>query len=80
MEELNKDYTFDTDDLDVDTTDLLEDEIEDLEDELEEYEAEEAARRAKKRKRIILIAGIVVGLAIAAVLIAIFANKRKNDD
>jgi tetrahydromethanopterin S-methyltransferase subunit G len=80
MEELNKDYTFDTDDLDVDTTELMEDEIGDLEDELEAYEAEEAARRAKKKKRIILIAGIVVGLAIAAVLIAVFANKRKNDD
>jgi tetrahydromethanopterin S-methyltransferase subunit G len=80
MEELNRDYTFDNDDLDVDTTGLMEEGIDDLEDELAEYEAEEAARRAKKRKRIILIAGIVVGLAIAAVLIAVFANKRKNND
>jgi flagellar basal body-associated protein FliL len=40
---------------------------------------EEAARRAKKKKRIILIAGIAVGLAIAAVLVAIFAGKKKED-
>lgn len=80
MEELNKDFTFESDDLEEqDTTDSLEDEIEDLEDEIDEYEAENAARRAKRKKRIILFAGIAVGLAIAAVLIAVFAGKKKED-
>ncbi len=81
MEELNKEYTFgNEEDVEVDEVELLNEEIADLEDELDEYEAEEAARRSKKKKRIILIAGVVVGLAIAAVLIAIFAGKKKSED
>ena len=81
MEELNKEFTFgnEVDDADVDEVDLLNEEISDLEEELDEYEIAEAARRSKKKKRIILIAGIVVGLAIAAVLVAIFAGKKKED-
>ena len=66
-------------DTEIDEVDLLNEEISDLEEELDEYEMAEAARRAKKKKRIILIAGIAVGLAIAAVLIAIFAGKKKED-
>lgn len=79
-EELDMDFNFDTDELnDGDTVDLLEEEMGDLEDELDEYEAEETARRAKKKKRIILIAGIAIGLAIAAALVAIFACRKKED-
>ncbi|MBQ8325256.1 MAG: hypothetical protein IJY89_03470 [Clostridia bacterium] len=81
MEELNKELTLDNEveDTEIDEVDLLNEEISDLEEELDEYEMAEAARRAKKKKRIILIAGIAVGLAIAAVLIAIFAGKKKED-
>ena len=81
MEELNKELTLDNEveDAEIDEVDLLNEEISDLEEELDEYEMAEAARRAKKNKRIILIAGIAVGLAIAAVLIAIFAGKKKED-
>lgn len=81
MEELNKDFTLEEeqDEADIDEVDLLNEEISDLEEELDEYEMAEAARRAKKKKRIILIAGIAVGLAIAAVLVAIFAGKKKED-
>ncbi|MBE6579466.1 MAG: hypothetical protein E7651_06625 [Ruminococcaceae bacterium] len=81
MEELNKELTLDNEveDAEIDEVDLLNEEISDLEEELDEYEMAEAARRAKKKKRIILIAGIAVGLAIAAVLIAIFAGKKKED-
>lgn len=81
MEELNKELTLDNEveDTEIDEVDLLNEEISDLEEELDEYEMAEAARRAQKKKRIILIAGIAVGLAIAAVLIAIFAGKKKED-
>jgi len=81
MVELNKELTLDNEveDAEIDEVDLLNEEISDLEEELDEYEMAEAARRAKKKKRIILIAGIAVGLAIAAVLIAIFAGKKKED-
>ncbi len=81
MEELNKEFTFgnEVDDVEIDEVEILNEEISDLEEELDEHEAAEAARRAKKKKRIILIAGIVVGLAIAGVLIAIFAGKKKED-
>ena len=80
MEELNKDVILEDEEIELDEVDLLNEEIADLEEELDEYEMEEAARRAKKKKRIILIAGIAVGLAIAAVLVAIFAGKKKEDE
>ena len=79
MEELNKDVILEDEEIELDEVDLLNEEIADLEEELDEYEMEESERRAKKKKRIILIAGIAVGLAIAAVLVAIFAGKKKED-
>ena len=80
MEELNKDVILEEEEIAEleEEVDLLNEEIADLEEELDEYELEEAARRAKKKKCIILAAGIVVGLSIAAVLIAIFAGKKKD--
>ena len=72
-------FILEDEEVELDEVDLLNEEIADLEEELDEYEMEEAARRAKKKKRIILIAGIAVGLAIAAVLVAIFAGKKKED-
>lgn len=48
-------------------------------DDLDEIDEEALAKASKRKKQIILIAGIALGLAIATALIAIFACKKKDD-
>lgn len=75
-EEFGKDIELETDALDEE---LFDEDIMTFDDEYEELEEEAVAKAAKRKKQIILIAGIALGLAIATALIAIFACKKKDD-
>lgn len=75
-EEFGKDIELETEALDEE---LFDEDIMTFDDEYEELEEEAVAKAAKRKKQIILIAGIALGLAIATALIAIFACKKKDD-
>ncbi len=75
-EEFGKDIELETEALDEE---LFDEDIMTFDDEYEELEEEAVAKAAKRKKQIILIAGIALGLAIATALIAIFACKKKED-
>lgn len=75
-EEFGKDIELETDALDEE---LFDEDLLTYDDDLEEIDEEAAAQASKRKKQIILIAGIALGLAIATALIAIFACKKKDD-
>ena len=75
-EEFGKDIELETDALDEE---LFDEDLLMYDDDLEEIDEEAAAHASKRKKQIILIAGIALGLAIATALIAIFACKKKDD-
>lgn len=75
-EEFGKDIELETDTLDEE---LFDEDLLTYDDDLEEIGEEAAAQASKRKKQIILIAGIALGLAIATALIAIFACKKKDD-
>lgn len=75
-EEFGKDIELENEEL---GEELFDEDIMTFEDEYDELEEEAAAKAAKRKKQIILIAGIAVGLAIAAALVAIFVCKKKED-
>lgn len=75
-EEFGKDIELENEELDEE---LFDEDIMTFEDDFEEIDEEAAAKASKRKKQIILIAGIAVGLAIAAALIAIFACKKKEN-
>ncbi|MBQ3003631.1 MAG: hypothetical protein IJB88_03105 [Clostridia bacterium] len=75
-EEFGKDIELETDALDEE---LFDEDLLMYDDDLEEIDEEAAAQASKRKKQIILIAGIALGLAIATALIAIFACKKKDD-
>ena len=55
-------------------------ELDEAEEELEEIlEEEEPKKCCCKKRKLILIGGIALGLAIAAILALIFANRAKKD-
>jgi len=75
-EEFGKDIELETEGLDEE---LFDEDIMTFDDDLEEIDEEAIAKASKRKKQIILIAGIALGLAIATALIAIFACKKKED-
>ncbi len=75
-EEFGKDIELENEELDEE---LFDEELLMYDDDLEEIDEEALEKASKRKKQIILIAGIAVGLAIAAALIAIFACKKKDD-
>lgn len=75
-EEFGKDIELETEELDEE---LFDEDIMTFDDDLEEIDEEAIAKASKRKKQIILIAGIALGLAIATALIAIFACKKKED-
>lgn len=75
-EEFGKDIELENDALDEE---LFDEDLLMYDDDLEEIDEEAAAQASKRKKQIILIAGIALGLAIATALIAIFACKKKGD-
>lgn len=75
-EEFGKDIELENDALDEE---LFDEDLLMYDDDLEEIDEEAAAQASKRKKQIILIAGIALGLAIATALIAIFACKKKDD-
>lgn len=75
-EEFGKDIELETEALDEE---LFDEDLLMYDDDLEEIDEEAAAQASKRKKQIILIAGIALGLAIATALIAIFACKKKDD-
>ena len=75
-EEFGKDIELETEEP---GEELFDEDIMTFDDDLEEIDEEAIAKASKRKKQIILIAGIALGLAIATALIAIFACKKKED-
>lgn len=75
-EEFGKDIELETEELDEE---LFDEDIMTFDDDSEEIDEEVLVKASKRKKQIILIAGIALGLAIATALIAIFACKKKED-
>jgi len=75
-EEFGKDIELETEEL---GEELFDEDIMTFDDDIEEIDEEAIAKASKRKKQIILIAGIALGLAIATALIAIFACKKKED-
>ena len=68
-----------TDELNLETT--VEEELDELAelDELDEIEEEAPKKRRVTKRKVILIGGIALGLAIAAILAVIFTNRARRD-
>lgn len=75
-EEFGKDIELETEEP---GEELFDEDIMTFDDDIEEIDEEAIAKASKRKKQIILIAGIALGLAIATALIAIFACKKKED-
>lgn len=75
-EEFGKELDLDTEEI---GEELFDEDLMTFDDELDEFDEEALAKASKRKKRIILITGIALGLAIAAALIAIVACKKKED-
>ena len=76
-EEFGKDIELEADALDEE--ELFDEDLLLYDGDLDEFDEEEIAKASKRKKQIILIAGIALGLAIATALIAIFACKKKDN-
>lgn len=75
-EEFGKELELENDELDEE---LFDEDLLLYDGDLDEFDEEELKKSSKRKKQIILIAGIALGLAIATALIAIFACKKKDN-